>query len=85
MKKIAFLVVVLLMPVALHAETFTLYRSSLAIENARLHVATFDADDDTPASQYNRSNCELAAELFQSQPDVKTKFWCEKGLFRRKP
>ena len=31
---------------------------------------------------YNKENCDLAASLFQNQPDVKTKFWCEKGRYR---
>lgn len=63
------------------AEIFTLYRSSAILENARLHVATFDAAEDHSDSQYNRSNCEQAADLFQHQPGVRTRFWCESGRF----
>lgn len=60
-------------------EPFTLYRDSVAIPNARIHVASFDASD--PGS-YNQENCAQAATLFQAQDGVKTKFWCEKGRFR---
>lgn len=67
------------------AETFTLYRSSAVIENARVHVATFDAEGELPDAQYNRTNCELAANLFQHQPGVETRFWCEKGTYRKEP
>lgn len=56
----------------------TLYRTSLIIENARMHVATFNAD---AGGGYNWENCLIAAKLFQSQPDVKTYFWCEKGEY----
>ncbi|MDC1499485.1 hypothetical protein N8390_10100 [Amylibacter sp.] len=56
----------------------TLYRTSLIIENVRMHVATFNADD---GEGYNWENCLIAAKLFQSQPDVKTYFWCEKGEY----
>ncbi|SDV49843.1 hypothetical protein SAMN05216551_109185 [Chitinasiproducens palmae] len=66
-----------------HADVFTLYRSSRVLENARLHVATFDAKD--PTGEYNRSNCEIAADLFQHQDGVKTRFWCEKGSFHEQP
>lgn len=59
-------------------ETFTLYRNSVTDENMRVHVATFDAAD---GETYNKDNCEQAKLLFQGQPDIKTKFWCEKGPF----
>ena len=58
----------------------TLYRTSLIIENARMHVATFNAD---AGGKYNWDNCLTSAELFQSQPDVKTLFWCEKGEYAK--
>ena len=61
-------------------ELFTLYRSSVTDANMRLHIATFDASD---GESYNRENCELARELFQAQPSVRTKFWCEKGLYKK--
>ena len=62
------------------AVTYTLYRNSVVLENARLHVATFDAVD---GEQYNSENCQAARDLFQQQPGVKTRFWCEKGRFRQ--
>jgi hypothetical protein len=62
------------------ATVYTLYRNSVVIENARLHVATFDTADGEP---YNSENCQAARDLFQQQPGVKTRFWCEKGRFRQ--
>lgn len=61
-------------------QSFTLYRNSLLDVNMRLHIATFNAAD---GEAYNRENCEVAQHLFQSQPDVRTKFWCEKGTFKK--
>jgi len=60
--------------------TFVLYRNSITNESTRLHVATFDSAD---GEEYNRGNCEQALQLFQAQPGVKTKFWCEKGRYRK--
>ena len=59
---------------------YTLYRNSVSDENARYHVATFDADEE---ESYNHGNCEIAQQLFQSQPSIKTKFFCEKGYFHK--
>ena len=59
---------------------YTLYRNSVTDENMRIHVSTFDAQD---GHAYNMSNCQTAQELFQKQDGVKTKFWCEKGKFRK--
>ena len=59
---------------------YTLYRSAFAGEAVRLHIATFDADD---SRDYNRQNCEIARDLFQSQPGVAVRYWCELGRFRR--
>ena len=61
---------------------FTLYRNSVTTggEEMRLHVATFDSSD---GERYNRGNCEQAQILFQSQQGVKTKFWCEKGRYKK--
>lgn len=59
---------------------FTLYRNSVTDENMRIHVSTFDAAD---GEAYNRENCEQAQLLFKAQPGVKTKFWCEKGRFKK--
>jgi hypothetical protein len=59
---------------------FTLYRSSTTDEKMRIHVATFDASE---KEEYNRENCGQSQLLFQNQPGVKTKFWCEKGRFKK--
>lgn len=59
---------------------YTLYRSSLVDENLRVHVATFDASE---SEGYNRDNCALAVKLFGAQSGVRTKFWCEKGRFKK--
>lgn len=59
--------------------TYTLYRSSVSFPNARLHIATFDSSD---GDEYNRENCQLAMDLFQNQPGVKVRYWCEKGRYR---
>ncbi len=61
------------------SEIFALYRNSVTSENMRLHIATFDSRD---GEAYNRENCEQAKLLFQAQPGVKTRFWCEKGRFK---
>lgn len=61
-------------------QIFTLYRNSVTDENMRIHVATFDASEN---EEYNRGNCEQAQLLFQNQPGVKTKFWCEKARFKK--
>lgn len=58
---------------------YTLYRSSF-MGDARVHVATFDAND---GRDYNQANCEIARELFQAQPGVSVRYWCELGRFRR--
>jgi hypothetical protein len=67
---------------ASEGDIFTLYRNSVTTggENMRLHVATFDSVD---GEAYNRGNCDQAQILFQNQPGVKTKFWCEKGRFKK--
>lgn len=59
---------------------YTLYRNSVTDENMRIHVATFDADE---YEDYNKGNCGSAQELFQHQPGVKVKYWCEKGYFKK--
>lgn len=60
-------------------DEYTLYRSSPLDPNARIHIATFDAKDRNP---YNQENCRIARELFQQQPGVTVRYWCEKGRFR---
>lgn len=64
-------------------DVFVLYRTSAADNTLRIHVASFDA---TYGENYNRENCTHAQALFQAQPGVKTKFWCEEGRFtKQKP
>jgi hypothetical protein len=63
---------------------FTLYRNSILpgqgiVHTARVHVATFDTEH---GASYNRSNCEIARELFERQPGVVLQYWCEPGRFR---
>ncbi|GJD42839.1 hypothetical protein AFCDBAGC_0681 [Methylobacterium cerastii] len=58
----------------------TLYRNSPLDENARIHVATFDA---TESRAYNQQNCRQAQELFQAQPGARTRFWCEAGRYKQ--
>ena len=65
---------------ATDGQIFVLYRNSFTDTNMRIHVATFDSTEGEP---YNKGNCDQAQALFQAQPGVKTKFWCEKGKFRR--
>ncbi|WP_417415856.1 hypothetical protein [Hoeflea sp.] len=59
--------------------SFTLYRNSVLDESMRIHIATFDAK---AGSAYNEENCDIAADLFQSQPGVTVRYWCEPGLYR---
>jgi len=61
-------------------EAFTLYRNSVTDENMRIHVASFNSTD---GEAYNRENCQQAQLLFQAQSGVRTKFWCEKGVFKK--
>lgn len=61
-------------------DIYTLYRSSAVLERARLHVASFDAAE---GEKYNSENCQQAQELFQGQPRVTVRFWCEKGRFKK--
>ena len=77
---ILFFVVVLASGCSSDNETFTLYRNSVTDENMRVHVASFNAAD---GEDYNKGNCEQAQLLFQAQNDIKTKFWCEKGAFKK--
>lgn len=79
---------------------YTLYRTGIDIPTQahdatlRIHVATFDADED---AKYNLANCEIAQELFTSNQahfrdyssntvaagKMRVKYWCEKGRFRK--
>jgi hypothetical protein len=40
-------------------------------------------DGDGSAAEYNRSNCEIARSLFQSQPGVIVTYWCERLIADR--
>jgi hypothetical protein len=66
---------------------YRLYRSSAARPGAAIHVATFGATlqpaQGGGAAEYNRSNCEIARNLFQSQPGVIVTYWCEQWLADR--
>ena len=61
----------------------TLYRDSATgredDKTMRVHVATFDS---TNGEAYNLENCQVAQGLFQKQPGVRVRFWCEKGAYR---
>ena len=61
-------------------QVFTLYRNSVTDQNARIHVATFDANE---KDTYNKENCGIAQVLFQKQPGVKINYWCENGYFKK--
>ena len=62
----------------------TLYRSSVVIDTARIHIATFNANSKSQGGgfAYNWENCQVAAKLFKNQSGVKTTFWCEKGSYK---
>ena len=79
MNKLTILISLFLMGCS-QSESYTLYRNSVTDENMRIHVASFNSSD---GENYNQGNCEIAQELFQKQDGVKTKFWCEKGVFRK--
>ena len=69
-------------PIPTEDSVYTLYRSS-ALENGssmRIHVASFDSSD---GEDYNRENCAVGQNLFQSQGGVAVRFWCEKGRYRK--
>lgn len=61
-------------------DVWTLYRTHLFDDSARVHVATFDNRGE--GSAYNSDNCESAAELFQQQPGVTVRYWCRQGTNR---
>ncbi len=78
--KIILIFSLLLLSGCSQSESYTLYRNSVTDENMRIHVATFNASD---TGNYNQENCKIAQELFQKQDGVITKFWCEKGVFKK--
>jgi hypothetical protein len=79
MKKMIILISLFLQACS-QSDSYTLYRNSIADEFERIHVASFNAKED---EKYNQENCDIAKDLFQKQDGVKTKFWCEKGVFRK--
>lgn len=58
----------------------TLYSNSVSDSTARVHVSTFDSH---AGNDFNKKNCEATRQLFQKQPGLTTKFWCEVGRFRK--
>jgi hypothetical protein len=62
------------------ADIYTLYRNSIFNQYDRYHIATFDTVN---GHDHNKENCEIAKELFQKQPHVTTKFWCELGRYKK--
>ena len=58
----------------------TLYRTSAVDSEMRLHIATFDTDE---GASYNSENCQITAQLFQGQPGVTVRYWCEPGPYRQ--
>jgi hypothetical protein len=77
---IAFIALVALLAGCVEGQdAYTLYRSSALDRNMRIHMATFDAED---GADYNRENCQIAADLFEAQPGVTVAYWCEPGLYR---
>lgn len=62
-------------------DTFTLYRNSSLDSTMRIHIATFDSKEN--GATYNQEECMHAAELYQKQPGVAVKFWCEKGSYKK--
>lgn len=59
-------------------DTYTLYRNSPSFADMRIHVASFDTGDGE-----NYKNCQVARELFEKQPGVTVRYWCEKGKYRK--
>lgn len=60
--------------------TYTLYRNSVLDPSMRLHFATFDASD---GEAYNQENCNLTKDLIDKVNNNVTRFWCEKGIYRK--
>jgi hypothetical protein len=76
---LAVVVIVACYPRMVGADVFTLYRNSVLDANMRIHIATFDTYESGPS--YNKENCETTRPLFQRQPGVTVKYWCEKGRY----
>ena len=76
----AFFVFVAMFGCTNESEVFTLYRASPIDRLMRIHVATFDTVD---GPKYNQENCNVAQVLFEAQPGVTVKYWCEKGAYKK--
>jgi hypothetical protein len=69
------------------ASPYTLYRTSSMAPGARIHWATFNADESSPI--YNRQNCGMAARLLTANMKALNGedynpalgFWCEEGEY----
>lgn len=57
------------------AGPYALYRGSPTDAAMEIYVATFDAAGLEPGG--NAINCATAASLFQGQPGVTIRYWCE--------
>lgn len=57
-------------------DAYNLFRNSVLDPNLRIHVASFDAAD---GDKYNNENCNVAAQLFQKQEGVKTRFGAKRA------
>lgn len=77
--------IVLLLTACGNDDTYTLYRTGVGYPDMRIHIATFDADDSKKKQfkNYNQENCQIAMKLFQDQQGVTTKYWCEKGRYKK--
>jgi hypothetical protein len=62
------------------SDTYTLYRNSPLDFSMRIHMATFDAEDNV--KNYNQENCEIVKEAMIDRPNITIRYWCEKGKFR---
>lgn len=84
-KLLAMLGFVILLSACGNDEIYTLYRTGVGSSDMRIHVATFNSDDskNEKFKIYNQENCNTAASLFQSQPNVTVRYWCEKGSFKK--
>jgi hypothetical protein len=64
----------------------TLYRNSIFDDLPRIHIATFDSVEKSwggTVADYNWENCLIAAQLFEEQPSVILRYWCETGFYRK--
>jgi hypothetical protein len=69
---------------------YTLYRDSPEFKHRsdmsqRIHIASFDAAEGTSSEEFNRENCQAAAELLTAHNSAPfpPRFWCERGRFRK--